>query len=284
MNEFFKYHGIGNDFVLFDGSRADPGLTREEIIHVCDRNFGVGADGVIYVLPGKKGSDVTMRIFNTDGTEPEMCGNGIRCLAKFAYDRGLVRGKDFVVSTGKGNLRAVCTCGPDGKVTSVKIDMGAPILDPKDVPVVGDGKRFINQPVNVCGMDLHINAVSMGNPHCVIFDELTYEQMEELGPFLESYTDLFPNKVNVEFATVTEHGIDVKVFERGVGWTLACGTGACATAVSAALNGLIPFDQPVEVHLRGGVLKITVDSKLEHVYMDGPAEFVYAGSLPSMRK
>ena len=283
MNEFFKYHGIGNDFVLFDGTRADPGLTREEIVHICDRNFGVGADGVIYVLPGKKGSDVTMRIFNTDGTEPEMCGNGIRCLAKLAYDRGLVSGKDFVVSTGKGNLRAVCTCGPDGKVTSVKIDMGAPILKPADVPVTGEGARFIDVPKEVCGIPLRINAVSMGNPHCVIFDELTNEQMDMLGPYLESCTNLFPNKVNVEFARVTEEGIDVKVFERGVGWTLACGTGACATAVSAALNGLVPFDEPVDVRLPGGVLRITVDRRLEHVYMDGPAEFVYAGQLPPRR-
>ena len=280
MTEFFKYHGIGNDFVVLDGMRADPALTKEEIVYICDRNFGVGADGVIYVLPGQKGSDVTMRIFNTDGSEPEMCGNGIRCLAKFAYDRGLVNGPDFVVHTGKGNLRAICTTGKDGKVSSVKIDMGAPILEPADVPAVGEGRRIIDQEKEVCGIGIHYNAVSMGNPHCVVFDSLTPEQQEVLGPALEACTEMFPNKANVEFATVSDGKIDIRVYERGVGWTLACGTGACATTVAAALNGLVPFDTPVDVHLPGGDLKITVDRKLEHVYMDGPATYVFTGHLP----
>lgn len=279
MTQFWKYHGIGNDFVVFDGTKEDPGFTPEQIAFMCDRNFGIGSDGVIYVNPGIDGSDCTMRIFNTDGTEPEMCGNGIRCVAKFAYDMGIVKKTDFVIHTGKGNLGAHCTIGDDGKVASVRIDMGAPILKPELVPVKGDKDRFINEPVTVEGIPVHINGVSMGNPHCVIFDDLAQDQVEKLGPFLEAYRDLFPKKANVEFAKVEDGKIDIKVFERGVGWTLACGTGACATTTSAALNGLVPFDVPVQVHLPGGYLKITVDSKLEHVFMDGPAEFVYSGNI-----
>ncbi len=279
MTRFWKYHGIGNDFVVFDGTKGDPGFTPEQIAFMCDRNFGIGSDGVIYVNPGVDGSDVTMRIFNTDGTEPEMCGNGIRCVAKFAYDMGIVKKTDFLIHTGRGNLLAQCTCGPDGKVSSVKIDMGAPILKPELVPVSGDGDRFIDREITADGIRLKINAVSMGNPHCVTFDPLTDEQIDRLGPFLEAHRDLFPRKANVEFAKVEDGEIDIRVFERGVGWTLACGTGACATTTAAAINGLVPFDVPVQVHLPGGYLKITVDSRLEHVYMDGPSEFVYTGTI-----
>ncbi len=279
MTRFWKYHGIGNDFVVFDGTKGDPGFTPEQIAFMCDRNFGIGSDGVIYVNPGVDGSDVTMRIFNTDGTEPEMCGNGIRCVAKFAYDMGIVKKTDFLIHTGRGNLLAQCTCGPDGKVSSVKIDMGAPILKPELVPVSGDGDRFIDREITADGIRLKINAVSMGNPHCVTFDPLTDEQIDRLGPFLEAHRDLFPRKANVEFAKVEDGKIDIRVFERGVGWTLACGTGACATTTAAAINGLVPFDVPVQVHLPGGYLKITVDSRLEHVYMDGPSEFVYTGTI-----
>ena len=281
MTEFFKYHGIGNDFVVLDGMRADPALTKDEIVYICDRNFGVGSDGVIYVLPGREGSDVTMRIFNTDGSEPEMCGNGIRCLAKFAYDRGLVSSTDFIVHTGKGNLRAVCTTGPDGKVSTVKIDMGEPILKPADVPATGKGNRVVDEETEIEGIRIHYNAVSMGNPHCVVFDDLTQDQLDILGPALEKCRELFPNKANVEFATVKDGAIDIKVYERGVGWTLACGTGACATTTAAAINGLVPFDEPIPVHLPGGDLKVTVDSQLKHVYMEGPATYVYTGFLPS---
>ncbi len=279
MIEFWKYHGIGNDFVVIDGTKADPGLTPEQIAFLCDRNFGIGSDGVIYVNPGMDGSDVTMRIFNTDGTEPEMCGNGVRCLAKHAYDFGIVKSPDFVIHTGKGNLGAHCTLGADGKVDSVRIDMGAPILDPPSVPVKGDGDRVIDREIEIAGVKVHINAVSMGNPHCVMFDNLTDEDVEKLGPIIEAGRELFPNKVNVEFAKVTNGKIDIRVFERGVGWTLACGTGACATTTAAALNGLVPFDEPVPVHLPGGDLRITVSKTLDRVLMDGPARLVYRGEI-----
>ncbi|MBO6083659.1 MAG: diaminopimelate epimerase, partial [Candidatus Methanomethylophilaceae archaeon] len=224
MTQFWKYHGIGNDFVVFDGTKGEHEFTPEQIAFMCDRNFGIGSDGVIYVNPGQDGSDVTMRIFNTDGTEPEMCGNGIRCVAKFAYDMGIVKKTEFSIHTGRGNLLAQCTLGPDGKVSSVKIDMGAPILEPALVPVSGDGDRFIDRPVTVAGIPLRINAVSMGNPHCVVFDDLTKEQIDMLGPVLEADRGLFPRKANVEFAKVKDRKIDIRVFERGVGWTLACGT------------------------------------------------------------
>ncbi|MGN1044904.1 MAG: diaminopimelate epimerase [Candidatus Methanomethylophilaceae archaeon] len=279
MIEFWKYHGIGNDFVVIDGTKADPGLTPEQIAFLCDRNFGIGSDGVIYVNPGMDGSDVTMRIFNTDGTEPEMCGNGVRCLAKHAYDFCIVKSPDFVIHTGKGNLGAHCTLGADGKVDSVRIDMGAPILDPPSVPVKGDGDRVIDRETEIAGVRVHINAVSMGNPHCVIFDDLSDADVERLGPIIEAGRELFPNKVNVEFAKVSDGRIDIRVFERGVGWTLACGTGACATTTAAALNGLVPFDEPVPVHLPGGDLRITVSGKLDRILMDGPARLVYRGEI-----
>ena len=279
MIEFWKYHGIGNDFVVIDGTKADPGLTPEQIAFLCDRNFGIGSDGVIYVNPGMDGSDVTMRIFNTDGTEPEMCGNGVRCLAKHAYDFGIVKSQDLVIHTGKGNLGAHCTLAADGKVDSVRIDMGAPILDPPSVPVKGDGDRVIDREIEIAGVKVHINAVSMGNPHCVMFDDLSDEDVERLGPIIEAGRELFPNKVNVEFAKVTDGKIDIRVFERGVGWTLACGTGACATTTAAALNGLVPFDEPVPVHLPGGDLRITVSKALDRVLMDGPARLVYRGEI-----
>ena len=279
MIEFFKYQGCGNDFALIDCMKSTPKLSIEEIVKMCDRNFGIGADGIIYLLPGKNGSDVTMRIFNSDGTEPEMCGNGIRCLAKHAYDFGVVKNKVFKISTGRGILVADCTCNNENKVISVKIDMGAPILDGSNVPVNRNGEKILNEEISVCGTKLKFNAVSMGNPHCIIFDDLSQEQIEKIGPVLEGCTKLFPKKVNVEFAKYKNGKIDVKVYERGVGWTLACGTGACATAVASALNGLTSFDVPVEVNLPGGTLKITVTKQLDHVYMDGPAEFVFKGMI-----
>lgn len=277
MIEFWKYHGIGNDFIILDGMNGDPGLTAERIAYLCNRNYGVGSDGLIVIYPGVDGSDVTMRIFNADGSEAEMCGNGVRCLAKHVLDTGIVTTPDFTVSTGRGLLRAECTLDGEDKVSSVRIDMGTPILDPSAVPVAGKGDRVIDHTVTLDDTVVHINAVSMGNPHCVIFDDLTDADVERLGPSIESDVDLFPRKVNVGFASVVDGCIDLRVFERGVGWTLACGTGACAATVAAALNRLVPYDVPVRVRLPGGDLRITVESDLGHVYMEGPAVFVYKG-------
>jgi diaminopimelate epimerase len=279
---FWKYHGLGNDFAVVDGISEEIPVDIKMCQAMCDRHFGIGADGVLYIMPGQDGSDITMRVINPDGSEAEMCGNGIRCVAKHAYDFGLVRKKEFSIHTGRGNLMADVTVS-DGAVASVKINMGAPILDCARIPVSHDG-TMIDEPVTVDGVKLRGSAVSMGNPHFVTFDGLDEGTIDRLGPLLER-DRMFPRKANIEFASVKDGKIYIRVFERGAGWTLACGTGACATATAAALNGLVPYGRPVDVHLPGGWLKITVDKDLGYVLMDGPATYVYSGDyIPAKNK
>ena len=276
--KFWKYHGIGNDFILLDGINRKLEVDNDLCRNLCDRHYGIGADGVLYMMPGKNGSDISMRIINSDGSEAEMCGNGIRCLSKHAYDFGIVKEKGFTVDTPAGCMKTDVTV-TGGKVSSVKVNMGAPILDGRKIPIDHDG-RFIDQPFQVGGVTLRGNAISMGNPHFVTFSDLTESESDTLGPILESHL-FFPKKTNVEFCKVLDGKLDVKVYERGASWTLACGTGACASATAAALNGLVPFDAPVDVHLPGGWLKVTVNGDLEYVLMDGPAELVYEGNVGS---
>lgn len=274
--KFMKYQGLGNDFILLDGVDGDLEIDAEWCVRACDRHFGVGADGVLYVMPGE-GTDITMRIINADGSEAEMCGNGIRCVAKYAYDHGVVSSKSFSIHTLAGDLKADVFTGDDGKVSTVRIDMGAPILEGRDVPVDFDG-RFIDQPFEVDGVNFRANAVSMGNPHFITFTPMEDSVVDKLGPVLESHS-FFPRKTNVEFCRVEDGKIYIRVYERGAAWTLACGTGACATTTAAALNGLVPFGMPVDVHLPGGWLKITVDKDLRFVLMEGPAELVFEGEI-----
>lgn len=273
--KFWKYHGLGNDFVLVDGHHGNVEIDYDWCREKCDRHFGIGADGVLFIMPGQ-GSDITMRIVNADGTEAEMCGNGIRCVAKYAYDNGLVEDTKFTIGTLKGNLEARVSPDDCGAVRSVRIDMGAAELGCAEVPVADEGERFVGRPVDAGGTRVTGTAVSMGNPHFVTFDPLDAGEVLRLGPLLESHP-LFPRKANVEFARIVDGGIDVEVYERGAGWTLACGTGACAAAVAAAVQGMAPFGAPVDVRLPGGTLKVTVGEGLEHVYMEGPAEYVYYG-------
>ncbi len=273
---FWKYHGIGNDFIVLDGSAGGLEVDPEGCRRRCDRNYGIGADGVLYLLPGED-SDITMRIINADGTEAEMCGNGIRCIAKHARDRGIVGSDVFSVRTGAGVLQVRTVPGADGKVSSVQVDMGAPVLDGRRVPIDADG-RFIDMPFEANGVAFRASAVSMGNPHFITFSNLSDDQVQRLGPILESHP-FFPKRTNVEFCRVADGVVSIKVYERGAAWTLACGTGACAAAVAAALTGLVPMDEPVEVRLPGGWLRITVSRDLEHVLMEGPAELVYEGKI-----
>ena len=272
---FWKYEGIGNDFVVIDGFNQkveiDSGLCKR----MCDRHFGIGADGVLYIMPGEDGSDVLMRIINADGSEAEMCGNGIRCVAKHAYDFGMVKDRRFIIGTLRGNLAADVSLDDDKKVKTVKINMGAPILECEKVPVRFDGK-MISQPIDVDGRKITGTAVSMGNPHFVTFDDLDDDTIDALGPKLECHP-AFPRKANIEFARVKDGKIYIRVYERGAAWTLACGTGACATTTAAALNGLVPYDVPVCVHLPGGWLRITIDKDLRFAMMEGPATYVYSG-------
>jgi len=273
---FWKYHGIGNDFIVLDGSAGDLEVDTAGCRKHCDRNYGIGADGVLYLLPGD-GTDISMRIINADGTEAEMCGNGIRCIAKHAYDFGIVGSDRFTVRTGAGDLDVRVATGPDGKVSAVQVDMGAPVLEAREVPVDADG-RFIDRPFEANGIAFRASAVSMGNPHFITFSNLSDDQVQRLGPILESHP-FFPKRTNEEFRRVVDGTISVKVDERGAAWTLACGTGACAAAVAAAMIGLVPMDTPVEVRLPGGWLRITVGGDLEHVLMEGPAELVYDGNI-----
>ncbi|MDR3282208.1 MAG: diaminopimelate epimerase [Candidatus Methanoplasma sp.] len=273
--KFWKYHGIGNDFILLDGSSGGVSVDADLCRRLCDRHYGIGADGVLYVLPGE-GADVSMRIINADGSEAEMCGNGIRCVAKHVFDNGIVKKQKFKIRTQAGDLGAGVRL-KDGKVQSVEVNMGAPVLDGRKVPIDHDGK-FVDSDLEVGGRVIRGSAVSMGNPHFVTFSEIDEEDVRRLGPIIESHP-FFPRRTNVEFCRVEGGSIFIKVYERGADWTLACGTGACASTVAAAVNGLVPFGEAVDVRLPGGWIRITVDKDLKRVLMEGPAELVFEGNI-----
>lgn len=286
MTTFRKYHGIGNDFVLVDNRRQrNPVFTADQSVAICDRNKGVGADGVIFLLPPRsRTSDFTMRLYNSDGTEPEMCGNGIRCLAKFAEDLSVpsaTPGK-FVIDTGAGVI--VPELVPDS--SAVRVDMGEPILEPKDVPTTLDTSAIngFEAALNVAGMDWLFSCVSMGNPHAITFvSKDVYKEMdanlEAVGPDFEC-NSVFPAKTNTEFVFQRNRAeFDMLVWERGAGRTMACGTGACAVLVAAVITARADKDVPTIVHLPGGDLIIEWVSTTNHILMTGPAELVFEGKL-----
>ncbi len=266
-------HGLGNDFVVV---RADsvPDNVNQLAVQVCDRNFGVGADGLVYILPSEQ-ADFRMRIFNADGTEPEQCGNAIRCVAKYIYDYKLKEDTSIAIET-KAGLQTVKITDVDGVAAAVKVNMGAPILDGLAVPTVFAETPVVNQEIVVDGKSFLFTAVSMGNPHAVIFvDELNDSLTVQYGSKIEVH-EYFPKKTNVEFVKVlSPNEVQMNVWERGVGETLACGTGACATGVAAVLTG--NTGTSVTVHLRGGDLFIEWDREANVVYMTGPAQEVFTG-------
>ena len=271
---FVKMQGCGNDFILVESSLIimDEDLT-ELAKKLCNRNFGIGADGLIISHPSEK-SDFRMQIINSDGSEPEMCGNGIRCYAKYLTMSGKTDKRDIEVETLAGIIKPTVISTDDD--SGVMVDMGEPILTPNKIPVSGyDMDKVINEDLVVEGKTFKINMVSMGNPHCIIFvDDLDTIDFNHWGPAIESFT-AFPKKTNVEFVKVeNKNNLRVKVWERGAGPTLACGTGACATLVAAVLNGL--SNKRANVHLPGGTLEIEWrdDNKL---IMTGPAEVSFAG-------
>jgi diaminopimelate epimerase len=271
---FVKMQGCGNDFILVEGSNLSSEINLPELSKkLCDRNFGIGADGLILIHPSDK-SDFRMQVINSDGSEPEMCGNGIRCFARYLELSGKTNKKELEIETLAGTIK------PTLVNTQVKVDMGEPGLNPREIPiktpVTGPPvERVINQDLKVENEIFKINAVSMGNPHCIIFmDELDKFDFSYWGPKLESYF-IFPKKTNVEFVKVEDrHNLRVKVWERGAGPTLACGTGACATLVAAILNG--STEKKANVHLPGGTLEIEWADN-NHVIMTGPAELSFAG-------
>lgn len=277
MMEFTKMHGLGNDFVVVYGEQELPSHASEWAVKLCNRFFGIGADGLVYILPSTK-ADFMMRIMNSDGSEAEQCGNAIRCVAKYVYDHGHIEREEITIETIGAGVQQVRLTVQDGQVSSVRVDMGEPVLNGLSVPTLIDLHPVVNHPIEVDGQDFRFTAVSMGNPHCVIYvDDAINFDLGEWGPKLEVHP-LFPRKINVEFATVNSRGqVDMRVWERGAGPTLACGTGACATLVSSVLNGLT--DRSATISLKGGDLFIEWDESDNHVYMTGPAEVVYAGTI-----
>ena len=274
--EFTKMHGLGNDFILVDDREEKICSYGEIARELCDRHFGVGADGLIIILPSNQ-YDLKMRIFNADGSEPEMCGNGIRCFARFVYDKGILPKEEMKIETLAG-LRIPRLKFEQGRLTGIQVDMGEPSLNRSDVPITGDGETAVNELLEVEGQSFYFTAVSMGNPHCVIFvDSLDGFPLEKIGPKIESHS-LFPKKTNVEFVEVkSDEELRMQVWERGSGKTLACGTGACATGVAAIANK--KTGRRVTVHLDGGDLEIYWNEKDNHVYMTGPALTVFEGRI-----
>lgn len=276
--EFTKYHGLGNDFILIDNrTSTNPVLTPDEAVKWCDRHFGIGADGVIFTLPGQDGTDYTMRIFNSDGSEPEMCGNGIRCLARFIAD---LEGKsnqtvEYRIHTLGGTISPKLR--PDGQVT---VDMGLPRLLAGEIPttLAPAEQKVINLPLSVDGKTWEVTCVNMGNPHCITFvDDVAAISLEAIGPKFEHHS-VFPQRINTEFIQVVRSDyLKMRVWERGAGITLACGTGACASLVAGVLTG--KCDRKATVELPGGPLEIEWSSVDQRVYMTGPAEKVFAGKV-----
>jgi diaminopimelate epimerase len=276
--KFTKMQGIGNDYVYvncFEETIADPSAVAR---FVSDRHFGIGSDGLILVKPSDV-ADCEMDMYNLDGSQGAMCGNGIRCVAKFAYDHGIVRKKNITVNT-KSGIKYLDLNIKDGKVSSVKVNMGSPILTAKMIPVVSDKEQVINQPLDVNGTVWNITAVSMGNPHAVTYmEDVNSLDIEKVGPMFENHIN-FPDRINTEFVKVIDRRtLQMRVWERGSGETLACGTGACAVAVASTLNGLVDEDVPITVKLLGGDLQILWNRQENLVYMTGPATTVFEGEI-----
>lgn len=276
--EFAKYHGLGNDFILIDNRTSDrPVITPEQAVKLCDRHFGIGADGVIFALPGQNGTDYTMRIFNSDGSEPEMCGNGIRCLAQFlAKLEGRANQEaEYRLHTLAGVMKPQLTA--DGQV---KVDMGLPRLLASEIPttLAPANEKVIDQPLEVAGKSWVVTCVSMGNPHCITFvEDVTAIALETIGPQFEHHS-AFPQRTNTEFIQVVDRDyLKMRVWERGAGATLACGTGACAAIVAGVLTG--NCDRAATVELPGGCLQIEWSELDQKLYMTGPAQLVFRGKI-----
>ncbi len=290
---FGKYHGIGNDFLVVDLRDGEPTPTPQEptiVEALCDRRFGVGGDGVLAVLPAVSDrADARMRVLNSDGGEAEMCGNGIRCVAKYLWERDpALRRSPLTIDTGAGPLTCELSIEADA-VTAVTVDMGRPRLSRAEIPMLHGGKlagpdaQVVAQPITAAGGTLEITAVSMGNPHAIVFTNLKGPDLrrlaERLGPSVENH-EHFPNRTNAEFAhMVSRTEIELVVWERGCGITLACGTGACATAVAACLTDRADPGTDITVQLLGGPLTIRVAEDLSSVSMRGPAAHVFDADI-----
>lgn len=276
---FTKMQGCGNDYVYVNGMQeVIPAEKKPDIVRfLSDRHFGIGGDGVIFINAASE-ADFEMEMYNADGTRSEMCGNGIRCVGKFVYDKGLTdKTQVKVVSAGKIKYLDL-QVGENGQVEMIKVNMGSPILEPEQIPAKFEGEQVVNAPLMVQGEEYRVTCVSMGNPHAVVFVNQTKAMdLEEIGPYFENHS-VFPNRTNTEFVEIVDRNhVKMRVWERGTGETLACGTGCCATVVAAVLNGLT--DTEVEVEVLGGKIQIFWDREENLVYMTGPATTVFEGEI-----
>ena len=274
--KFTKMHGLGNDYVYvncFEEKIDNPPAVAR---FVSDRHFGIGSDGLIMINPSKT-ADFEMEMYNADGSRGEMCGNGIRCVAKYVYDYGLTDKTQISVET-LGGIKYLDLTVEDGKVSLVKVDMGKPELKSDLIPIISENEKVIDEPIEVDGQVYHMTGVSMGNPHTVIYvDDVKNLDLEKIGPKFENH-ERFPKRINTEFVhCIDRNTVEMRVWERGSGETLACGTGACAVAVASILNNLT--DTRVTVKLLGGDLQIEWDQKKNHVFMTGPAKVVFDGVI-----
>ena len=270
--KFTKMHGIGNDYVYVNCFKETVEHPSEMAIKVSDRHFGIGSDGLILIKPSEV-ADGKMEMYNADGSQGAMCGNGIRCVAKYMYDYGITDKTSISVET-KSGIKYLDLTIKDGKVDTVKVNMGTPILKAVDIPIRSEKEQVIDEPVMVDGKEWKITCVSMGNPHAITYiDDVKNLEIEKIGPKFENH-EIFPDRVNTEFVRVIDRNtVEMRVWERGSGETLACGTGACAVAVSSILNGLT--EEEVTVKLLGGDLKIFWDRTENKVYMTGSATTVF---------
>lgn len=279
--KFIKMHGAGNDYIYVDGMKETVPNESEAAIKLSDRHFGIGGDGLIIIKKGTN-ADYEMVMYNADGSRGAMCGNGIRCVAKYLYDQKYVNSKQFTVES-MGAVKYITVTEENGVATGATVDMGKPILNAKDIPVVCNGEKCINEKITLADREFHITCVSMGNPHAVMFiDEHPIDfDLEKYGKIAEGNTEIFPDRVNAEFAKVIDRRtVEMRVFERGAGETLACGTGTCATVVAGIINGLIDKNEEITVHLRGGDLKIKWSGdENDGVIMTGPAEYSFTGEV-----
>lgn len=272
--KFTKMHGCGNDYVYVNGFTEKVADKPKAVVALSDRHFGIGSDGVIFINPSQQ-ADFEMEMYNADGTRAEMCGNGIRCVGKYVYDHGMTD-KTSITVESFGKVKYLDLTVENGKVVKVKVNMGKPELTAKDVPVVSVHEQVIDEEIIVKGKSYRMTCVSMGNPHAVVFmDDVEHLAIEEIGPYFENH-ERFPNRTNTEFVQVIDDShVKMRVWERGTGETLACGTGCCATAVACVLNRLTGAH--VTVQVLGGEIEIYWDQKENLVYMTGPAVTVFEG-------
>ena len=273
---FTKMHGLGNDYIYFNCMKECPDDPADLSKRLSDRHFGIGSDGLVLIMPSEV-ADFRMRMFNSDGSEAEMCGNASRCVGKYVYDNGLTDKKALTLETLAG-IKKLWLTVESGKVEYVRVDMGEPVLKPANIPVQSTKELFISEPVTIKDRVFHVTCISMGNPHAVTYiDNVDGFPLEVYGPVMESH-ELYPRKINSEFVEVIDRKtLKMRVWERGAGETLACGTGACAVTVATVLNGLC--DKKVTVKLLGGDLEVEWNENDNHVYMTGPAVKVFEGEI-----